>query len=250
MDTMVLQGRIAVVTGASQGIGKACALVLAEAGADVALGSRNLEKLESVAREVEGLGRKAIVLPLDVARPDSVQAAIAKAVEVLGKIDILVNNAGITRDNLALRMKTEDWDAVLRTNLDGAYHCIRAVLPGMVKQRYGRIINITSVVAQAGNAGQANYIASKAGLIGLTKAIAAEVASRSITVNAVSPGFVDTAMTAQLPEEVRQKILGVVPLRRMGTGREVAYGVRFLASDEAAYITGHVLNINGGMFMA
>ncbi len=216
----------------------------------MALGSRNLEKLESVAREVEGLGRKAIVLPLDVARPDSVQAAVAKAVEVLGKIDILVNNAGITRDNLALRMKTEDWDVVLRTNLDGAYYCIRAVLPGMLKQRYGRIINIASVVAQAGNAGQANYIASKAGLIGLTKAMAAEVASRNITVNAVSPGFIGTAMTAQLPEEVRQKILGVVPLRRMGTDREVAYGVRFLASDEAAYITGHVLNINGGLYMA
>jgi len=250
MAAMVLQSRIALVTGASQGIGKACALVLAEAGADVALGSRNLEKLESVAREVEGLGRKAIVLPLDVAQPDSVQAAVAKAVEGLGKIDILVNNAGITRDNLALRMKTEDWDAVLRTNLDGAYHCIRTVLPGMVKQRYGRIINITSVVAQAGNAGQANYVASKAGLIGLTKAIAAEVASRNITVNAVSPGFIDTAMTAHLSEEVRQKILGAVPLRRMGTDREVAYGVRFLASDEAAYITGHVLNINGGLYMA
>lgn len=247
---MDLQGRIAFVTGASQGMGRACALVLAEAGADVALGSRNLEKLESVAREVEGMGRKALVLSLDVARPDSVQAAVTKALEGLGKIHILVNNAGIARDNLLLRMKTEDWDAVVRTNLDGAYHCIQAVLPGMVRQRYGRIINITSVVAQAGNAGQANYIASKAGLIGLTKAIAAEVASRNITVNAVSPGFIDTAMTARLPEEIRQKILGAVPLRRMGTDRDVAYGVRFLASDEAAYITGHVLNINGGMYMA
>jgi 3-oxoacyl-[acyl-carrier protein] reductase len=247
---MSLAGRVALVTGASQGIGKACALLLAEAGADVALGSRNLEKLESVAREVESLGRKALVLSLDVGKSDSVQVAVAKTLETLGKIEVLVNNAGITRDNLTLRMKAEDWDAVLRTNLDGAYHCIRAVLPGMVKQRYGRIINIASVVAQTGNPGQANYIASKAGLIGLTKAVAAEVASRNITVNAVSPGFIDTAMTAKLAEEVQQKILAMIPLRRMGTDREVAYGVRFLASDEAAYVTGHVLNINGGMYMA
>jgi 3-oxoacyl-[acyl-carrier protein] reductase len=246
---MNLQGRIALVTGASQGIGKACALLLAEAGADVALGSRNFERIESVAEEIKALGRRALPLRLDVSVPASVTESVAKTLEALEKIDILVNNAGITRDNLALRMKTEDWEAVLRTNLDGAYHCIRAVLPGMVRQRYGRIINITSVVAQTGNPGQANYIASKAGLIGLTKAIAAEVASRNITVNAVSPGMIDTSMTAKLPEEVRQKILAMVPLRRMGTDREVAYGVRFLASDEAAYITGHVLNINGGMYM-
>jgi 3-oxoacyl-[acyl-carrier protein] reductase len=246
---MNLQGRIALVTGASQGIGKACALLLAEAGADVAVGSRNFEKIESVAEEVKALGRRALPLRLDVSVPASVTESVARTLEALGKIDILVNNAGITRDNLALRMKIEDWEAVLRTNLDGAYHCIRAVLPGMVRQRYGRIINITSVVAQTGNPGQANYIASKAGLIGLTKAIAAEVASRNITVNAVSPGLISTSMTAKLPEEVQQKILAMVPLRRMGTDREVAYGVRFLASDEAAYITGHVLNINGGMYM-
>jgi len=247
---MDLKGRVALVTGASQGIGRACALVLAEGGADVALASRNVEKLQGVAKEVEGLGKKAIVVGLDVANVESVKAGVAAALDSFGKIDILVNNAGTTKDNLVMRMKPEDWTLVTRTNLDGAFHCIRAVLPGMVRQRYGRIINITSVVAQAGNSGQANYIASKAGLIGLTKAVASEVGSRNITVNAVAPGFVATAMTGSLPEPVRQRILSLVPLGRMGTDREVAYGVGFLASEEAAYITGHVLNINGGMYMA
>ena len=245
-----LDGRVALVTGASQGIGRACALILAEAGADLALGARNLEKLGAVAQEIEASGRKALPVALDVATPGSVRDAVGKIQETWGKIDILVNNAGITRDNLILRMKPPDWETVIRTNLEGAYHCIRLVLPGMVRRRAGRIINITSVVAQTGNPGQANYVASKAGLIGLTKAVAAEVASRSITVNAVAPGFVDTAMTRALPEEVRQKILSLVPLGRMGTDREVALAVRFLASDDAAYITGHVLNVNGGMFMA
>ena len=247
---MDLKGRIAVITGASQGIGRACALVLSEAGADVALASRNVEKLESVAKEIEGTGRKAMVLNVDVSNSESVKAGIGKVLETWKKIDILVNNAGVVRDNLLLRMKAEDWDAVLRTNLDGAYHCIKEVLPGMVRQRYGRIINITSVVAQAGNPGQANYIASKAGLIGLTKAVAAEVARRNITVNAVAPGFIATPMTERLPEDMREKLLAIIPAGRMGTDREVAYGVRFLASDEAGYITGHVLNINGGMYMA
>ncbi len=250
MQTIDLSGRVALVTGASQGIGRACALVLAEAGADVAVGSRNVEKLRDVAREVEGLGRRALALGLDVSGTESVKTAVESVLKALGKIDILVNNAGIAKDNLVMRMKPEDWEVVIRTNLSGAFLCIRAVLPGMVRQRYGRIINVTSVVAQAGNAGQANYIASKAGLVGLTKAVASEVASRNITVNAVAPGFVDTAMTRSLPEPVRQKILSVVPLGRMGTDREVAYGVRYLASDEAAYITGHVLSINGGMYMA
>ncbi len=246
---MKLEGRVALVTGASQGIGKACAVVLAEAGADVGLGSRNLEKLKQVAGEIESLRRRALVLSLDVSNPQSVKAAVAKILETWGKIEILVNNAGVTRDNLLLRMKPEDWQTVLQTNLDGPYHCIRAVLPGMVRQRYGRIINITSVVAQAGNPGQANYISSKAGLIGLTKAVASEVASRNITVNAVSPGFIATPMTEKLTEATRQKILGMIPLGRMGTDREVAKGVLFLASEEAGYITGHVLNINGGMYM-
>jgi 3-oxoacyl-[acyl-carrier protein] reductase len=203
-----------------------------------------------VASEVESLGRKALPLALDVGSEDAVREAIGKVQETWGKIDILVNNAGIARDNLLMRMKPADWEAVIRTNLEGAYHCIRLVLPGMVRRRAGRIINISSVVAQTGNAGQANYIASKAGLIGLTKAVAAEVASRSITVNAVAPGFVDTAMTQALPEAVKQKIMSVVPMGRMATGREIALAVRFLASDDAAYITGHVLNVNGGMFMA
>ncbi len=244
-----LEGRVALVTGASQGIGKACALVLAEAGATVALASRNLEKLESVARDIKDTGRKAVALPLDVSSMERVTEGVARVLEGLGKIDILLNNAGITKDNLVMRMKPEDWASVIRTNLDGAFYCIRAVLPGMVRQRYGRIINIASVVAQSGNAGQANYIASKAGLIGLTKAVAAEVASRNITVNAVSPGFIATPMTEKLPEAVQQKILSLVPLGRMGTDREVAYAVRFLASEEAAYITGQVLNVNGGMYM-
>jgi 3-oxoacyl-[acyl-carrier protein] reductase len=246
---MNLEGRVALVTGASQGIGKACAFALAEAGADVALGARNIEKLEAVAKDIRDMGRKALAIPLDVSSLDSVTEGVARALQALGKVDILVNNAGIARDNLVMRMKPEDWSAVIRTNLDGAYYCIRAVLPGMVRQRYGRIINISSVVAQAGNPGQANYVASKAGLIGLTKSVAAEVASRNITVNAVAPGFVATAMTEKLPEAVKQKILGIIPLGRMGSDKEVAYGVRFLASEEAAYITGHVLNINGGMFM-
>lgn len=245
-----LKGRVALVTGASQGIGRACALVLAEAGAQVALASRNMEKLEAVAKEIAGHGGQALALSLDVADRESVKAAVAKVLEARGKIEILVNNAGIARDQLVLRMKPDDWEAVLRTNLDGAYYCIQAVLGGMVRQRYGRIINITSVVAQAGNPGQANYVSSKAGLIGLTKAVAAEVASRNITVNAVSPGFIATSMTEKLPESVHQKILEMIPLGRMGADREVAYAVRFLASEEAGYITGHVLNVNGGMFMA
>jgi len=247
---MHLEGRVAVVTGASQGIGRACALVLAEAGADVALAARTLQKLECVAREVQGLGRRALVLELDVANRDSITTGINRVLQELGKVDILVNNAGVTKDNLAMRLKPDDWEAVLRTNLDGAFYCIRAVLPPMIKQRYGRIVNIASVVAQTGNPGQANYVASKAGLIGLTKAIAAEVASRNITVNAVAPGFIATAMTEKLSEAVQQRIMNMVPLGRMGTDRDVAYGVRFLASEEAGYITGHVLNINGGMFMA
>jgi 3-oxoacyl-[acyl-carrier protein] reductase len=247
---MSLEGRVALVTGASQGIGRACAEALAEAGAQIALASRSLERLGAVADKIQDRGKKTLSLSLDVSSPESVKAAVAKTLDTWGKIEILVNNAGITRDNLIMRMKPEDWEAVLRTNLNGAYHCIQAVINGMVRQRYGRIINIASVVAQAGNPGQANYVASKAGLIGLTKAVATEVASRNITVNAVSPGFIATPMTEKLPEAVRQKILSMIPLGRMGTDREVAYAVRFLASEEAAYITGHVLSINGGMYMA
>jgi 3-oxoacyl-[acyl-carrier protein] reductase len=247
---MNLEGQVALVTGAAQGIGRAIALALAEVGADVAGGDVKLEQLQEVTKEIEGLGRRALALHLDVSRPDSVNEAVDKVLEAFGKIHILVNNAGITKDNLLMRMKPEDWDLVLRVNLNGAFLCTRAVLPGMVKQRYGRIINIASVVAQAGNAGQANYVASKAGIIGLTKAVAAEVASRNITVNAIAPGFIATAMTENLPEAVRQRLLSLIPLGRLGTDRDIACGVRFLASEEAGYITGHVLNINGGMYMA
>ena len=247
---MNLEGRVALVTGAAQGIGRAIALALAEVGADIAGGDVALEKLQGVAKEIEALGRKTLALHLDVSSPNSVKEAVDKTLEAFGKIDILVNNAGIAKDNLIMRMKPEDWDLVLRVNLNGAFHCTRAVLPGMVKQRYGRIINIASVVAQAGNPGQANYIASKAGIIGLTKAVASEVGSRNITVNAIAPGFIATAMTENLSETVRQRMLSLIPLGRMGTDRDIAHGVRCLASEEASYITGHVLNINGGMYMA
>lgn len=246
---MNLEGRIALVTGASQGIGAATARALAEAGAQVALASRNLEKLEAVAKKIQGMGKKALALRMDVASLESVNQAVARVLEWGKRIDILVNNAGITKDNLVMRMKPEDWELVLKTNLNGAFFCIRSVLPGMVRQRYGRIINVTSVVAEIGNPGQANYVASKAGLVGLTKAVAAEVASRNITVNAVAPGFIKTAMTEKLSDELKQKITGMIPVGRMGTDREVAEGVRFLASEEAGYITGHVLDINGGMYM-
>ncbi len=248
---MDLNGKTAFVTGASQGIGRACALVLAEAGADVVVASRNLKRLEQVAEEVRALGRKALAVALDLSRPETVPAAFKSLQEKedFSKIDILVNNAGVTRDGLLLRMKMEAWRQVLETNLTGAYLCTQAVLSGMVRRRYGRIVNITSVVAQAGNSGQANYISSKAGLIGLSKAVAAEVASRNITVNAVAPGLIETAMTENLTDEVKSKMLERVPLGRMGTDREVAHAVRFLASPEADYITGHVLNVNGGMYM-
>lgn len=246
---MDLSGKTAFVTGASQGIGKACALELARAGADVVLASRNLERLEKVADEVRAVGREALVVSLDLANPDTIKPAFAKAQEKFSKIDILVNNAGVTRDGLVLRMKRADWQEVLDTNLTGAYLCIQAALAGMVKRRYGRIVNIASVVGQSGNPGQANYVSSKAGLIGLTKAVATEVAKRNITVNAVAPGFIATAMTEKIPEEAREKIMARVPIGRMGTDLEVAHAVRFLASDDAAYITGHVLNVNGGLYM-
>ena len=246
---MDLSGKTAFVTGASQGIGKACALELARAGAEVVVASRNLERLEMVAEEVRAVGRKALAVSLDLANPDTVKLAFAKAQEEFSKIDILVNNAGITRDGLVLRMKRSDWQEVLDTNLTGAYLCIQAALSGMVKRHYGRIVNITSVAGQSGNPGQANYASSKAGLIGLTKAVATEVATRNITVNAVAPGFIATAMTEKLSEDARSKIMARVSLGRLGTDREVAHAVRFLASDDAAYITGHVLNVNGGLYM-
>jgi 3-oxoacyl-[acyl-carrier protein] reductase len=245
-----LEGRVAIVTGSAQGIGRAIALNLAEGGASIALTDMQRSKLDEVVKEVEGKGVKAISFCVDVTDLEAVQAMVDQTLETWSKVDILVNNAGITRDSLVMRMKKEDWEAVLRTNLNGAFYCIRGVLPSMVRQRYGRIINIASVVAQTGNVGQANYISSKAGIIGLTKAVAAEVARRNITVNAVAPGFIATSMTENLPPEVKEKMLRLIPMGRMGTDSEIATGVRFLASEEARYITGHVLNINGGMFMA
>jgi 3-oxoacyl-[acyl-carrier protein] reductase len=244
-----LKDRVALVTGASQGIGRATALALAAAGARVVVAARNREKLDAVAQEIAAAGGEALAVVMDVADAEQVKAGFKQGVEKFGRLDILVNNAAVTRDGLALRMKVEDWDAVLRTNLTGAHLCIQQALAVMLRQHYGRIINISSVVAETGNAGQANYVAAKAGLIGLTRAIAAEVASRSITVNAVAPGFIVTAMTASLPDKVKEEMLARIPLGRMGQDCEVAAAVVYLASEEAGYVTGHVLDINGGMRM-
>jgi len=244
-----MQNRVAFVSGASRGIGKACALALAGAGARIALAARQKDKLEEVASEIRALPAEAYVVELDLASDDSIRNAFAVTAKEFGRIDILVNNAGITRDNLALRMKRDDWNAVLETNLTGAFRSIQQVLQGMMRERWGRIINITSVVGQAGNAGQANYAASKAGLIGLTKSMAQEMASRQITVNAVSPGFIETDMTGGLSDEIKAKVLEAIPLRRLGRPEDVAAAVRFLASEEAGFITGHVLAVNGGMYM-
>ena len=244
-----LTGRVALITGASQGIGRACALALAESGAHIALAARNQEKLAAVAKEIEDKGGQAGAFAMDVSNEDSVKAAVKSALERFGKIDILVNNAGITKDTLLMRMKRADWDSVLQTNLGGAFFCTQAVISSMLKQRWGRIINVSSVFGQIGQVGQANYSASKAGLIGFTMSMAREVASRNITVNAVAPGYIETAMTEGLSQELKSKVNEMIPLGRAGTDMEVAYAVRFLASDEASYITGQVLKVNGGMLM-
>jgi len=244
-----LQGHVALVTGASQGIGRACALELATRGATVALAARNEQKLGEVSSEITAAGGQSAVFKMDVANEEEIKAAIKAVIGQLGKIDILVNNAGITHDQLVLRMKRADWDSVINTNLTSAYLCTQAVLSSMMKQRWGRIINIASVFGQMGQVGQANYASSKAGLIGLTMAIAREVGSRNITVNAVAPGFIETAMTADLPEELKKKVDTMIPLGRPGRDVEVAKAVAFLASEDASYITGHVLNVNGGMLM-
>jgi 3-oxoacyl-[acyl-carrier protein] reductase len=244
-----LNQKVALVTGASQGIGRAIALALAESGAKVAVAARNTEKLASLAEEIAQKGSEALAIPMDVADAAQVKSGFQAALAKFGRLDILVNNAAITRDTLALRMKLEDWDAVLRTNLTGAHLCTQQALGAMLKQRSGRIINITSVVAETGNAGQSNYVASKAGLIGLTRAIAVEVASRSITVNAIAPGFIETPMTDPLSSELKEKMKALIPLGRFGLDKEIAAAVVFLSSDEAAYITGQVLDVNGGMHM-
>jgi 3-oxoacyl-[acyl-carrier protein] reductase len=274
-----LAGRVALVTGASQGIGRACALALAEAGATVALCARNLEKLEEVAAEINGragraaevageiddaaaicggaasagvvdpVGGSAHVFALDLSSEESVKECVKAVIARLGKVEILVNNGGITRDILTLRMKKKDWDDVLATNLTGSFLMTQAVMGSMLKARWGRVINIASVVGETGQAGQANYAASKAGLIGLTKSLARELASRTITVNAVAPGYIETAMTAVLTEDQKTAMTSQVPLGRAGTDREIAAAVAFLASEEAGYITGHTLDVNGGMYM-
>ncbi|MDR3793043.1 MAG: 3-oxoacyl-[acyl-carrier-protein] reductase [Terracidiphilus sp.] len=244
-----LQGRIALVTGASQGIGRACALELAKAGATVALAARNEAKLAEVVKEIEAAGGQAAAFALDVSNGESIKSGAKAVLERFGKVEVLVNNAGITRDGLMMRMKRADWDDVLGTNLTGAFLLTQAIISSMMKNRWGRIVNISSVVGRTGQAGQANYAASKAGLIGLTRSMARELASRGITVNAVAPGYIETPMTAVLNEQQRTAMMATIPLGRPGTDVEIAQSVAFLASDAAAYITGHVLDVNGGMFM-
>ncbi|HYV76461.1 MAG TPA: 3-oxoacyl-[acyl-carrier-protein] reductase [Candidatus Binatia bacterium] len=244
-----VEGRVVLVTGASQGIGRASALVLAAGGAKVALCARNREKLQQVAEEIAAAGGEAALFKMDVASEEEIKANVKSVLERFGKIDILVNNAGVTRDQLFLRMKRADWDDVINTNLTGPFLLIQAVIGSMLKQHWGRIINITSIFGQIGQAGQANYASSKAGLIGLTMAVAREVASRNITVNAVAPGFIETAMTSVLSDELKERMRTMVPLGRTGTDMEVAHAVKFLASEEAGYITGEVLKVNGGILM-
>src|SRR5688572_4910134 len=246
---MSLQGRVAIVTGAAQGIGRAIAETLAEAGADVAVADLDPARSQDAVAAVEKKGRKALNVKVNVADSADTKAMADQVLTAWGKIDILVNNAGITRDGLLLRMKEEDWNLVLQVNLNGTFHCTKAVLQPMTKQRYGRIVNIASIVGAMGNVGQANYAASKAAVIGFTKTAAREYASRNVTVNAVAPGFIDTAMTHGLSADVKETLLKQIPLGRLGMPADVAAAVRFLVSEDAAYITGHVLHVNGGMLM-
>jgi 3-oxoacyl-[acyl-carrier protein] reductase len=244
-----MTNRTALVTGASRGIGRAIALKLASAGAKIVVASNEPENNEKVVAEIAAAGGQAFPVFVNMMSQDSIKEAFGTALKQAGKIDILVNNAGVTKDGLAVRMKKEDWDFVIAINLTGAFFAAQQVLQGMMKERWGRIINIASVVGLSGNAGQANYVASKAGIIGLTKTLAQEVGSRNITVNAVAPGFIETDMTAVLPQEVKDAMLSRIPLKRGGKPEDIAAAVKFLASDEAAYITGHVISVNGGMYM-
>ena len=241
--------RTALITGASRGIGRACAQALASAGYKVILAARSRERLEETAQLTRAGGAETFVLEMDMADSESISAGIGKASKEFAPVDILVNNAGVTKDGLAVRMKKADWQAVIETNLSGSFYAIQQVLPAMMRERWGRIVNISSVVGERGNPGQANYVASKAGLIGLTKCLALEVGSRNITVNAVAPGFVGTDMTHGLTDELKQKMIEQTPLRRMGTPEDVAAAVKFLVSEEAGFITGHVLDVNGGIYM-
>lgn len=247
---MTLTGKVALVTGGSRGIGRAIALTLAAHGADIAINyAGNTAAAEEVKAAIEAMGRKAILVQGSVAETDGVQAIVNQVVKELGRLDILINNAGITRDGLLMRMKEADWDAVMETNLKGVYNCSKAVMRTMMKQKSGRIVNMASVVGEMGNAGQANYAAAKAGVIGFTKSLAKEVASRGITVNAVAPGFIATDMTSVLTDEQKAEMARTIPLGRAGQPQDVANAVLFLVSEEAAYITGQVLNVDGGMVM-
>jgi 3-oxoacyl-[acyl-carrier protein] reductase len=244
-----LKGKVALVTGAAQGIGKAIALLLARNGADIVVSDINLEKAEETAKEIGAIGPKAMAVKVDVANLSDVEGMVTGILEKLAKIDILVNNAGITRDKLILRMTEEDWDAVLGVNLKGTFNCTKAVVRHMAKQRSGKIVNIASVVGEMGNAGQANYSASKAGVIGLTKTIAREYAQRGINVNAIAPGYIETPMTEALPEKAKEELKKLIPMERLGKPEDVAEAVLFLISEESSYITGQVLNVNGGIYM-
>lgn len=247
---MILEGKKALVTGASRGIGREVALELARQGADVAINYSGSEaKANEVVDEIKALGRKAFAIQCDVANGESVTSMIKEVVEQFDRVDILVNNAGITRDNLLMRMKEDEWDSVINTNLKGVFLCTKAVTRQMMKQRSGRIINMASIVGVSGNAGQANYVAAKAGVIGLTKTTAKELASRGITVNAIAPGFISTDMTGELPEDVQKAMLDQIPLARFGDPKDIAAVASFLASDASKYMTGQTLHVDGGMVM-
>jgi 3-oxoacyl-[acyl-carrier protein] reductase len=244
-----LSGKVALVTGAAQGIGRTVALLLAQKGADIVVSDINLEKAEETAKEIEAIGRRAVAIRVDVANLNEVERMIEAILERFGQIDILVNNAGIARDKLILRMTEEDWDAVLNVNLKGTFNCTKAVIRHMSKQRRGKIVNIASVVGEMGNVGQANYAASKAGVIGFTKTIAREFAQRGINVNAIAPGYIETPMTEVLPERAKEELRRMIPMERLGRPEDVAEAVLFLVSESSSYITGQVLNINGGIYM-
>ena len=247
---MRLKDKVALITGGARGIGQAIAMAFAKEGADIVVADVNLEVAQKTASEIESLGRKALALEMDVTNYEKVEEGINKILDKMGKVDILVNNAGITKDNLLLRMSQADWDAVINVNLKGTFNCIKAVSRPMVKQRSGRIISIASIIGLMGNPGQANYAASKAGIIALTKTVAKELASRNINANAVAPGFIQTEMTAKLPEDIKKKMLEAIPLAKLGTPQDVANVCLFLASDESSYVTGQTITIDGGMVMA